>query len=80
VKIPLFAWPYRVRSAVEGWRGWRLGVRYLGIAEPCDCPELEHLAEPCECKDREPHNHSGLMALDTPIGRSPNHPWWGDWR
>ena len=36
MKLKLFVWPYKVHSAVPGWRGWRLWYVGLEIAEPCE--------------------------------------------
>lgn len=43
MKIPYFAWPYRVETAVPGWKGWRLTTWYAGQYK-CGCLE-------CPCCD-----------------------------
>lgn len=40
MKIPIWAYPRKVKSAVPGWSGWRLVVRYIGHdkgCQGCDC-------------------------------------------
>ena len=67
MRLPLFAYPYKVRSEVSGWRGWRLASWSLYVCHPCPCPGVEHYFE-CECDGRGPHRHTHFGWLDRPLG------------
>jgi hypothetical protein len=87
VTIPFFAFPYKVRSAVPGWRGWRLVWYGFALREPCQfwrwhVSEGTPLCDPtssCRCckvsRERGAHTHtcltSGSRALGLNRSRTP---------
>lgn len=72
MRITLFAIPYKVKSMVVGWKGWRYNHWGIVWKEPCDCDneqdcvairEFGELLEPCDCRDRPPHTHTWVGYL-----------------
>lgn len=76
MRITLFAFPYKVKSRVPGWKGWRLSKWGFVWKEPCDCDneqdcilvreygpgEVEE-EDGCNCVERPPHTHTWVGYL-----------------
>lgn len=76
MRITLFAFPYKVKSRVPGWKGWRYNHWGFVWKETCDCnneqdcilireygEEAREEAEECKCSHRPPHTHTWLGYL-----------------
>lgn len=76
MRITLFAFPYKVKSMVVGWKGWRYNHWGLVWKEPCICDNEQGCRlvveygmdevdeeEICDCSKRPPHTHTSLGYL-----------------
>jgi len=57
--------PYKVKSMVQGWKGWRVHQFGIVIKEACECDtdngcllDVYEDEEPCKCSKRPPHTHT----------------------
>jgi hypothetical protein len=84
MRLTLFALPYKVKSLVPGWKGWRYNHWGLVWKEPCDCDneqgcilireygeEAREDAEECKCNHRLPHTHTRIGYLGSKVIRFP---------
>jgi hypothetical protein len=71
MRITLLAFPYKVKSMVPGWKGWRLSTYGLVIKEPCECDNekgciaagYEDEADVCKCMEIPSHTHTWVGHL-----------------
>ena len=65
MRVPVISLPYKVRSAVQEWKGWRISQYGFVWKEPCECNSDDGCLmdyyedeEFCKCSERPPHTHT----------------------